>query len=336
MATRRVEFRKALDGAFVAASILTLVFLVVYTAAGAFGPYPGLEIDTEWVVQNVSACKTNDPYCESEQNALQPGDQITAIGNLTRAEYLSNQNQIPFYGYSTGEPVTITFVRAGETHSIDWIMPIRTTNWVLSAWVQIIICIPFWVAGSIILFLFQPRDERWRVLILTNYATSAYLIVGLAGKYVPYAFFALHALTWLMVPMYLHLHLIIPNPLLKKGRRLFLSVLYVLAIFLVFLEVLGMLPERAFYLGLVLIILGSLGLLAYRLFTNLSESERLALRMMFVGIGMALGPGLLLWVIPSTLARSPPIDGLDLLLPGDPADALFLSLRHLSAPHGRV
>jgi HD-GYP domain-containing protein (c-di-GMP phosphodiesterase class II) len=305
MSTRKMEFRKSLDGAFVAASILTLVFLVGYTAAGAYGPYPGLEYDTDWVVQNVPACKAGDPYCESERNALQPGDQIVAIGNLTQAEFLSNQNQIPFYGYSTGEPVTVTFVRAGETLSLQWIMPVRTTSFILSAWVQIIICIPFWLAGSIILFLFQPRDERWRVLILTNYATSAYLIVGLAGRSVPYAFLALHALTWLMVPMYLHLHLIIPNPLLKKGRRLFLSVLYALAIILAFLEVLGMLPERAFYLGLVLTILGSLGLLAYRLFTNLSESERLALRMMFVGIGMALGPGLLLWVIPSSLARVP-------------------------------
>jgi HD-GYP domain-containing protein (c-di-GMP phosphodiesterase class II) len=305
VATRRLEFRKAVDGAFVVASIVTLLFLVVYTAAGALGPYSGLEIGTDWIVQNVSACEVNDPFCESDRNALQPGDQILAIGNLTRGDYLKDQNRVAFYGYSAGEPVTLSFLRAGGIHSVEWLMPIRSADSQLSAWEQIIICIPFWAAGSVILFLFQPRDERWRVLILTNYTTAAYLIVGLAGKFVPFAFLALHALTWLMVPMYLHLHLIIPNPLLKKGHRIILFFLYTLATALFVLEILHALPDRAFYLGLVLIILGSLGLLAYRLFTKLNESERLALRMMFVGIGMALGPGLLLWVIPSGLARVP-------------------------------
>jgi len=305
MATRRMNFRILGNGAFVIVSIFSLLILILFTAAGALGPNSGLDFSTDWIVKNVSACGTNDPYCESDKNALQSGDQIVSIGNLTHEEFLNNQNLIPFYGYPTGESVTITFIRNGETHSIDWMMPVRTAGFLFSTWVQIFIYLPFWVAGSIILFLFQPRDERWRLLILTNYTTAAYLVVGLASPVVPYAVLVLHALTWIMVPIYLHLHLVIPNPLLKKGRRLFLSGLYTIAVTLFFLEILRALPDRAFYLGLVLIILGSLGLLAYRLFTKLSESERLALRMMFVGVGMALGPGLLLYVIPSTLARVP-------------------------------
>jgi HD-GYP domain-containing protein (c-di-GMP phosphodiesterase class II) len=305
MAPRRINFRTAVNGSFVIVSIFFLVILVLSTAAGAFGPYSGLEFSADWIVKNVSSCTTNDPFCESDRNALQPGDQIVAIGNLKHKEFLKNQNLIPFYGTTTGESVPITFIRTGETHSIGWLMPIRTANFYFITWVQVLIYVPFWLAGSIILFLFQPRDERWRLLILSNYATAAFLTVGLTESSVPYAFLGAHALTWLMVPIYIHLHLVIPNPLLKRGLRFFLSLLYTLAVILFFLEILRVMPNEALYLGLVLIILGSLGLLAYRLFTKLSESERLALRMMFVGVGMALGPGLVLWVIPSSLARVP-------------------------------
>ncbi len=184
-------------------------------------------------------------------------------------------------------------------------MPNRTVSFFISIWTQIFIYIPFWAAGSIILFLIQPRDHRWRLLILFNYTTALYLAVGMASLIIPYTVLALHALTWLMVPIYIHLHLVIPSSLIKKERRLFLFVLYGIAVILSFLEILQIMPDQAFYLGLVLIILGSLGLLAYRLFTKLSVSERIALRMMFIGVGLALGPGLILSVIPASVARVP-------------------------------
>jgi HD-GYP domain-containing protein (c-di-GMP phosphodiesterase class II) len=223
---------------------------------------------------------------------------------MTYEDYLKNINLIPFYGYRPGDSVPLNILRTGELRTVDWVMPNRTSTNLLTALAQILIYIPFWLAGTIILFLFQPRDRRWRLLILFNYATAAYLAIGMVEPFIP-TVIAVHALTWLMVPIYLHLHLVIPSQLIKPNRRLFLFSLYASAIILSFLEILRVLPDRAFYLGLVIIILGSLGLLTYRLFTKLSASERLALRMMFAGIGMALGPGLVLWVIPSSLARVP-------------------------------
>jgi HD-GYP domain-containing protein (c-di-GMP phosphodiesterase class II) len=305
MANRGINFHTAINGAFVLVSILTLVILILYTITASLAPYSGIDFNADWIVANTYACTPKDAYCEADRNALQPGDQIVSIGNLTYDEYLKNNNLIPFYGYPTGDLVPITFIRTGETHNIGWMMPNRTISFLFSIWAQVFFYLPFWLAGSIILFLIQPRDQRWRLLILFNYTTAFYLVIGLSEDLVPYSFLALHALTWLMVPIFIHLHLVIPNPLIKKRHQPYLSFLYANAVILSFLEILRVLPDRAFYLGLMLLILGSLGLLAYRLFTKLAGPERLAMRMMLTGIGMALGPGLILWVIPSSLARVP-------------------------------
>jgi HD-GYP domain-containing protein (c-di-GMP phosphodiesterase class II) len=305
MADRGINPRKAVNGLFVFISISSLVILLLYTFTAAYlGPYSGLEAISNWIISRIYNCGTNDPVCEANRNALQVGDQIVSIDNVTDEDYLNNINLIPFYGYQPGDSVPIIIRRTGELRTVDWVMPNRTITNLLQALAQIFIYIPFWLAGTIILFLIQPRDHRWRLLILFNYATAAYLAIGLVEPLLP-TVLAVHALTWLMVPIYIHLHLLIPSQLIKPNRRLFLFFLYASAIILSFLEILRVLPDRAFYMGLVLIILGSLGLLTYRLFTKLSASERQALRMMFAGVGMALGPGLVLWVIPSSLARVP-------------------------------
>jgi HD-GYP domain-containing protein (c-di-GMP phosphodiesterase class II) len=113
-----------------------------------------------------------------------------------------------------------------------------------------------------------------------------------------YSSFIIHVTTWLIAPLYIHLHLEIPNPLFRPHRRLFLLLLYLTGALLALLELFRILPRQAFYLGLVVAILGSLGLLAYRLLTKLSAPERLALRLMFLGIGLAFLPGLLFVMVP--------------------------------------
>jgi HD-GYP domain-containing protein (c-di-GMP phosphodiesterase class II) len=306
MANRRINPQKAINGLFVLLSISSLAILLLYTLTGAYlGPFSGLDFGTDWVVTKIPSCGAKDPICEANRNILQVGDQIVTIGNITHEEYLNDNNLVPFYGYRSGDSVPIIIMRKDELQTVDWLMPNRTTTYLVNSLAQILVYIPFWLAGTIILFLIQPRDHRWRLLILFNYATASYLAIGMVEPVLPYTVTALHALTWLMVPIYIHLHLVIPSQLIKPNNRFSLFFLYASAIILSFLEILRVLPDRAFYMGLVLLILGSLGLLAYRLFTKLSISERIALRMMVTGVGMALGPGLILSVVPSSLAKVP-------------------------------
>ena len=307
MANRKIDPHRVDNVFFALISILTLAILIIYTAATSLGPYSGLDLGEDWIIKNTGACEPKNPVCQSGQNELQKGDVIVSIGNLTHDEYLKNKNLIPFSGYQAGDAVPLTVLRAGEMRHVTWLMPARTISFLVGVWTEILSCFPFWVAGSFILFLIQPHDHRWRLLIFSNYITAIYLAVGYAELNVPSAFLAVHALTWLMAPIYIHLHLVIPNRLIKKTNRFFLPLLYTAGGFLSFLEILRVLPDRAFYFGLVLLILISFGLLVYRLFTNLTVPEKIALRMMFAGVGLGLGPALILAVIPALLARVPAI-----------------------------
>jgi HD-GYP domain-containing protein (c-di-GMP phosphodiesterase class II) len=297
---------KVINAAFVMISILTLGVCLSYTIASIYlGPFPGIEFTTDWTISRILECQKGDAYCEADRNTLRVGDQITAIGNLSFKEHLADKNIIPFFGYRPGDIARISIIRAGEMLSVDWRMPIPLLSTILTTWAQTFIYIPFWLAGTIVLFLIQPHDRRWRLLILFNYITALYLAIGMALDVVPYTNLVVHSLTWLFVPVFLHLHLIVPGVPEKREYRNGLTVLYTAGILLSLLEILRILPDRAYFLGLMVAVLGSLGLLAYRLFTTLSMSDRLALRLMFVGIGMALSPGLILWVVPATMATVP-------------------------------
>ncbi|HEY65261.1 MAG TPA: hypothetical protein G4O02_11890 [Caldilineae bacterium] len=111
----------------------------------------------------------------------------------------------------------------------------------------------------------------------------------------------MHALTWLVAASSLHLHLLVPSPFLGRRYRYLSYPLYALAIALAVLELWQLLPYQAFYLGLLLASVGSVGLLLIRLCVKTPPRVRLATRQMLAGVALAFGPGIVLWVIPSLL-----------------------------------
>ncbi|MBI4787799.1 MAG: GAF domain-containing protein [Chloroflexi bacterium] len=74
--------------------------------------------------------------------------------------------------------------------------------------------------------------------------------------------------------------------------------LYAIAAFLAILELFQALPGAAFNIGLLVAVVGSFGLLLYRLRAQHLPADRLAVRLMLIGIGAAFGPGMLLAVVP--------------------------------------
>jgi HD-GYP domain-containing protein (c-di-GMP phosphodiesterase class II) len=287
-------------------SLAVLLLCLLYTLFAIFiAPYSGLEFGVDWIVQKIHDCPDQDPLCAANRGILQTGDQLLSIGGLSHEEYLRNTKAVPFLNAQTGDGIPITFLRSGQAHSISWRIPQRTVANAMQIWPQILIYIPFWVVGTIVLLLMQPRDQRWRLMIYFNYGMAIYLAVGLAGPSSPFAHLETATLSWLLVPVFIHLHLVIPSRLIEQERQKDIAVLYIAALILVGLEIFNILPGPAYYLGLIFAIAGSLCLLAFRLFLNISASERLALRLMFIGIGMALGPGLILWIIPFSLTQTP-------------------------------
>jgi HD-GYP domain-containing protein (c-di-GMP phosphodiesterase class II) len=303
MKKNRTGIRQASDWPLYASSIFTLLICLFYGIAGTYiAPYPGIEFDNGWRISGIADCLSNNSnlpeWCAADANLLEVGDQLVSIGNIRQQDIIHNQDLIPFYGYRPGDTVAVTFLRDGRQQTIQWTVINPALSDRLKYFIQMLFYIPFWLAGTAVLILIRPRNQRWLLLVLFNYATAVYLAVGMSISLLNFSSYIIHVTTWLIAPLYIHLHLEIPNPLFRPRRRIYLPILYITGGLLALLELFRVLPRQTFYLGLVVAILGSLGLLAYRLLTRLSAPERLALRLMFLGIGLAFLPGLLTVMLP--------------------------------------
>jgi HD-GYP domain-containing protein (c-di-GMP phosphodiesterase class II) len=295
--------RQAADWPLFILSGATLLICLFFGIAGIYiAPYPGFDFDYSWTVGSLSDClgdSHNQPeWCAADASLLKVGDQIVAIGDLRFEDYINSFDSIPFSGHQPGDRVAISILRNGSPQTIQWTILSPALSDRLKNLIPMLFYIPFGLAGTAMLILIRPRNRRWFLLVLFNFATAAYLAVGMSIMLIPVSSIILHAATWLIAPLYIHLHLEIPNPLFRPRRRNYLLILYPVGGLLGLLELLRILPRQAFYLGLAVAILGSLGLLAYRLLTRLSASERLALRLMFLGIGLAFLPGLFYTTVP--------------------------------------
>ena len=288
-------------------SVLVLFVCLFYTYAAVYlGPYPGLELAPGLVVEALAPCEADLLWCEANQNTLRPGDQLLVIGELSFEEIRQDRGLAAFDGYSTGDLVSITFIRDGTEQTVNWQMLGPTNASRANRLAQSFLPYAFfWLAGTLVLFFLRPRDLRWRLLVLFYYVTATWLAVGAASSLrVAYASPLQHALAWILLSVYLHLHLVIPSPLLQHLQRYLLLPLYATTAILAGLELFQALPNSLFYLGLLVAALGSFGLLGFRLLTRRSASDAPAVRLMLIGIGLALLPATTLWVVPALVGAS--------------------------------
>ncbi len=108
-----------------------------------------------------------------------------------------------------------------------------------------------------------------------------------------------------MAPVYLHLHLLMPVPWFERHHRSVIYPLYIVSVILAALSLFQ--PSSSFFgylLGVLIALFASFFLLVARLFDR-SSAGRLAARLMLAGIGLAFGPGIVLWIIPQLLGVEP-------------------------------
>ncbi|RLT40212.1 MAG: hypothetical protein DWI57_08840, partial [Chloroflexi bacterium] len=253
--------------------------------------------------------------CNSGQDTLFVGDQIVAIHGpgagvrFDYADYNTNLTRTPFNGFDTGDLVKLDIRRAGVEMAISWSMPVRSNRSQLQRLSTIWIFLPFWLAGTAVLLFLRPKDMRWRLLILQNYVTGLWLAIGTVSfSQIFGSTLLLIGLSWLIMPIYLHLHSLIPNPVRVKGRWV-IPALYLVAGVMALLNMAGFLPLSTYYLALLIGIGGSLTLLVLRAVRSALPAERSVLNLMLVGIGVSLLPGILLWVLPGFFIENyaPPV-----------------------------
>ncbi len=297
-------------------SVLTAVAVLVIGFVYGLGhvylvPDPGFTYNGRWHITTFSKnCIPSDAVdnivsCNSGRDTLAIGDKITAINNpatgkkLTLEDYNTDLTVTPFSGFVVGDLVELDIVRGETAIHVNWLMPERSNLNQVQSFNTIWVFLPFWLAGTAVLLFLRPKDVRWRLLILQNYITGLWIAIGTVSfSQIFGSVYLSIGLSWLIMPVYLHLHLLIPSPIQQKGRW-WIPALYVVAGLMALLNMLGIVPLSTYYLPLVIGIGGSLLLLLMRTLRPGSPAERSALNLMLLGIGVALLPGILLYLIPT-------------------------------------
>jgi signal transduction histidine kinase len=284
----------------------TLAFCLAYLFAYVFlALYPGFDYDSQWHVLGFDVeCRDHTDWCAANQDSLRVGDRLLEIGGLTYQAYERSRTQTPFAGYTAGERVSIVFDRDGVVVRADWLMLGPTGASLLTRLGGgLALFLPFWLAGTTVLLFLRPRNARWYLLIAFNYVTATWAATGIPSVTRIFAStLMLNALTWLLVPVYLHLHLhlFLPTSRLPAFRRYIAALGYAVAAVLALLALFNVQIIRANVAALIAIG-GSLGLLLLRGLGRDASNIRQAARLMLLGVSLALGPGLVLWVIPQLL-----------------------------------
>ncbi len=156
--------------------------------------------------------------------------------------------------------------------------------------------------GLVIQLLLRLRNLKWLLLLSFCYLTAVWLALGIvSASQVAASSIGLHAVTWVLSATILDLHLTFPRPIWGCQGRLGHPVLYLIACVAAGLEVFALLPRWAYELSLLIGVLVSLALLCYHMVVRAPAGSHTAAGLMLFGVGLALGPGLLLTVIPSLL-----------------------------------
>jgi PAS domain S-box-containing protein len=284
-------------------SALVLLVCLFYTYAGIYlAPYPGFTITSGLEIASVEPWE--DQVADStyaDPRFPEVGDQLLSIGRLTYEDLQGDRRLVPFDGYGAGDVVYIWYRRDGQDSLLMWYVAGPTVASRLRRLGSIVgLFAPFWLAGTIILLFLRPRDTRWWLLILFSYATAIWLAVGSSSNLrVAYASLVQRALAWLLVPVYVHLHLSVPTPLVRWRRRYLFPALYVAALVPCLLELFQVLSRDAYNVALLLVFVGSLGPLFLRWLARPSGEDRLAVRQMLAGVCTSMGPPVVVWIVPA-------------------------------------
>lgn len=278
---------------------------ILYAYAAVFWvPYSGIVFTSKWEVEYIEPCENYQAWCEANQGRLKSGDQLLSIGELEYHSYRQNNLITPFSHYQAGSTVPLRVIRDDTIIDVVWTMPDIAFANILPRLSILIICLPFWFAGAVVFFSARPRNEQQRVLVFFTNLTAVWLAAGsLSTFHIAASSPVLHLTTWLLVPAYIHLHLIVPTRLLQQKYLSNGLWLYLVGIALALLESFGMLNSQAYLLGFALGIIISLILMLVQWLRNRGDQGvRLSIRLMVMGIVFAFGPGVVFWILPLLLS----------------------------------
>ncbi len=246
----------------------------------------------DWVVTSVTV------PCEDPDHCFQVGDRVISVGEISHEDFRANSSLSIYSQFRTGGPPVPVIVGRGtetlmiEVEAMEGLRKEPIHNF-LAAFFP---CV-FWLMGAIATIFVRPRDERWLVLVLFLYATAMWSAAGfVSSTQMGYSSVVLRLCLLLSMPLLVHLHLVLPEPLFRRFHRPLLIPFYALSLALALLTFLRESQSMIFVctLGATL---SSAFILVLRLFLPSDPATRVANRLLAFGVSLGLGPTIIATVI---------------------------------------
>ncbi len=290
-----------------ALSVLGLALFYVY-AFTIMAPYAGLDHDNRWYVRAIEdACGIRPEWCELNKGGLAAGDRLLKIGDVSYCSRIGQREPGAVRGIRRKRSGCggLRAQRCGDARHL--VHAGAHPGAITLRLVSVLFIFPFWIAGTAVLLLLRPREMRWLLLVLINYVTALWIAVGVFSVYrVAGSAALLHFLTLALAAIYLHLHLVVPSPLLNRRNRLLPYFVYGTVGVLAILKLTGIVSSATVVFVLILGVGASIALLVYRTVRSREEPVRIAARLMLTGVLVGFGPGTLLWMLPALFGAAWP------------------------------
>lgn len=233
---------------------VSVFFILVWYTYGLLfvAPYPGFSI-------NNNNGRVVGIYSHSEQiPSLEKDDLLVQIGSISWESYKRDSRLVLFEGIQPGEVVEITVIRNGTKITIPWEFtgfdPAEFKTRFLNIWGLAFV---FWFFGTAVQLLVRPKAGRQRLFIAANYLTALWLIFGTMSSFHLWeSSILLHTVTWLLLPVYLHLHWVFPRPLKEVPRAAWILI-YLAGFLFATAEIIQILPKSLYALAFLAALLGS-------------------------------------------------------------------------------
>lgn len=288
------------DLIWIAVSLLALVPCIYYPQAAHLPDTGFTLLPTTWEVVHVEPCPRGE-------ECPRVGDRALSIGGLSFERYRRDRMVEPVAEFAGDGRAEVRLLRDGEVRTLEARLRRDIGRPLTRSILLTLLPLVFWLMGTALVIFLRPHDERWLVLVLFSYLTAVLLASGMASaRHAGGAAVVFHVVVWLFLPLAVHLHLLLPSPLLGRGRGPLLVLLYGGSIALLALDAARRLDAIQYLVvfSFVTAVALSLALLAVRLVLPAPPAIKIANRIMAFGVAVGFTPVFLVFfALPQLMAR---------------------------------
>jgi len=235
---------------------------------------------------------------------LLPGDVIQTLEGIPFEQIRFDYNRL---GKKGGEAINLTLLRDGQTIKTAYVLKAPSADLIASRLMAILVALIFWAVG-VVVEAYKPLGKSQPVVFLWFQVSALTLAVGSASSMgASWASPLFGTLLWVLGPLSVHFHAIFPQPNLGRGLKIYLRVVYLIALIGVSLLLWTGAPQlsAAPLLLLAINLVVSVGLLTVDYRKAESPGVRGKIRLVLLGAALAVIPFLILTLLPDVLFGEP-------------------------------